>query len=139
MWKVEVTTTTDRQPRARASRATVLASPCVLKGTASKHTTREFAYRCVAQSLSAGGQCLVLCTVDSASTGATPRRMSASAGGSRRLFPESTTTASACAGARDSAGGQTKSTRHARNQAATIAATTSRRRRTTARRYPLAG
>jgi hypothetical protein len=39
-WKVEVTTTTDRQPRSRASLETVLASPRVLNGTAVKHTTR---------------------------------------------------------------------------------------------------
>jgi hypothetical protein len=40
MWKVEVTTTTECQPRSRASLAIVLASPCVLNGTAVKHTTR---------------------------------------------------------------------------------------------------
>jgi len=40
MWNVEVTTTTERQPRWRASRVTVLASPRVLNGTAVKHTTR---------------------------------------------------------------------------------------------------
>jgi hypothetical protein len=44
-WKVEVTTTTDRQPRSRASRATDRASPCVLNGTASKQTTRARPYR----------------------------------------------------------------------------------------------
>ncbi len=104
-----------REPRDR-SRLTR-----VLNGTAVKHTTRAPAYRCVAQSRSACGQCFVRCTVESASTGATPRRMSASAGGRRRLLPESTTTTSAWAGADDSAGGQTKRTRQATSQAATQA------------------
>ena len=52
MWNVDVTTTTECQPRARASRATALASPRVLYGTAVKHTTRAPAYRCVAHSRS---------------------------------------------------------------------------------------
>ena len=40
MWNVEVTTTIELHPRSRASRATVLASPRVLNGTAVKHRTR---------------------------------------------------------------------------------------------------
>ena len=137
MWNVDVTTTIERQPRSRASRATVLASPSVLNGTAVKHTTRAPAYRWVEHSRSACGQCFVRCTVESASTGATPRLMSASAGGSRCLLPDNTTTTSAWAGADDSEGGQTKSTRQAASQATTRAAATRRMRRNTARRYPL--
>src|SRR3954468_18754889 len=118
MWKVDVTTTIERQPRSRASRVTVLAPPRVLYGTALKQTTRAVAYRCEAQSRSACGQRFVRCTVERASTGATPRRMSASAGGSRRLLPDRTTTTSACAGADDSTGGQTKRIKEATSQAA---------------------
>ncbi len=130
-WNVDETTTTECQSRAFARRATARASPRVLYGVARKQTTRAPSYVPARQSRRAAFHFGVSDTLEIASTGATWRLISASAGGSRRVEPDSTTTASACAGAPVSAGGQTNSTRQAASHAAARAPTRMSRRRIT--------
>ena len=95
MWNVDVTTTTERQSRSRASRAMALASPRVLYGTAVKQTTRRARVPCVAQSRRACGQCFVCCDSREREHRGDSAPDQRQRGGRRFFLPESTTTASA--------------------------------------------
>ena len=80
---------------------------------------------------------LVRSTLEMARIGATPWRMSASAGGSRSRPPERTTTASARPGCDVAHGDHTKNTRQTAIHAATMTPMEMSTLRSTARRYPL--
>ena len=137
-WNVDVTTTIERQPRARASRATARASPRVLYGHGVEADDARARYRAGAAEAAASGQCGVRGTLEIARTGATPRRTSVE----RRREPRRARPRGRRR--RPRARGRPRGWRPDEEDEAddepaptTSAATTTRRRRSTARRYPL--